>query len=225
MWQLILAGFLFFGCHVGISSSSLRGVLIDRMGEQRYLAIYSILVLSTLIFLIVSYSAVPHTEFLWQPSQELRWLPLLVMPFALILLIGGLMTSNPTLVGSESLAREFGQGTGMIRITRHGFLWATALWSLTHLIANPDLASLVFFSSFALLSLTGTVLIDRKKAATLGGNWKHFSDVTSNVPFAAIFKGRNRLVVSELWLPIVIGVVLYAVLLWGHVWVSGVALF
>jgi len=224
MLQLIIASVLFMGGHVLISSTALRGVLISWMGERWYLGFYSLLALVTLIFLIFSYNGVAHSEFLWLPSPELRWLPLLLMPFALILMVGGLMSANPALVGSEGLARDFGQGKGMIRITRHGFLWAVFLWAVTHMMANGDQASLVFFSSFAALSLLGTFLIDRKKAISLGENWPHFATVTSNMPFVAIIQGRNRLVLRELWLPIVIGLVLYAVLLTHHIWISGVAL-
>jgi uncharacterized membrane protein len=59
----------------------------------------------------------------------------------------------------------------------------------------------------------------------MGEDWVPFADATSNVPFAAILAGRNRLVIGELWLPVLVGAVGYALVLWGHEWVSGVPLF
>jgi uncharacterized membrane protein len=67
--------------------------------------------------------------------------------------------------------------------------------------------------------------MDRKKAVTLGSGWHTLAAATSNVPFAAIVSGRNRLELSELWLPLVVGVGAYALVLFGHRWVSGVPLF
>ena len=46
--------------------------------------------------------------------------------------------------------------------------------------------------------------------------------MTSNVPFAAILSGRNKLVLKELLLPVVVGLLGYGVVFWGHEWVSGV---
>ena len=113
---------------------------------------------------------------------------------------------------------------GMMRITRHPFQWGVVLWAIAHLAANGDRVSVLFFATFLILSGLGTFLIDRKKAARLGEDWSAYAAVTSNVPFAAIIQGRNRLVVGELWLPVLLGLVLYGVLLYGHQWVSGVRL-
>jgi uncharacterized membrane protein len=82
---------------------------------------------------------------------------------------------------------------GMIRITRHPFLWGVALWALVHLAANGDLASTIFFGSLLVLALGGTTTIDAKRRRVFGDAWQRFADVTSNVPFAAILTGRNSL--------------------------------
>jgi uncharacterized membrane protein len=150
---------------------------------------------------------------------------MVVMPLAFVFLLGGFMTRNPTAVGQEGAAAGFGEGRGMLRITRHPFQWSVVLWALVHIVANGDAASLVFFASLGLVSLLGTVLMDRKKAVTLGSGWPTLAAATSNFPFAAIVQGRNRLVWSELWLPIVVGVGGYLLVLFGHRWVSGVPLF
>ena len=96
------------------------------------------------------------------------------------------------------------------------------IWSLAHLFANGDRVSVIFFATFGILAGFGTVLIDRKKARALGEQWSGYAAVTSNIPFAAIVRGRNRLVLRELWLPVALGLAVYVLLLYRHEWVSGV---
>ena len=225
MWLIGFAGLLFLGTHFGLSSTPLRGVLTARLGERGYLGLYALLALATLSYLIWLYGQLPRYDYFWLPSPDLYLIPKIVMPLALILLVGGFMVKNPTNVGAEGLLKDPAEGDlarGVTRITRHPFQWGVVLWALSHLVANGDSISVVFFCTFALLSGIGTVLIDRKKALTLGADWLPYLDQTSNLPFGAIVTGRNRLVVAELWLPVVVGLVLYVGLFWGHVWVAGV---
>jgi uncharacterized membrane protein len=225
MHELIFAGALFLIAHLGISSTPLRGVLVRAMGERVYLGFYSTMAVVTLVYLILTYNGASHAEFLWLPDPTSRWIALLIMPVALIFMLGGFLTRNPTAVGQEAQAKVVGEGAGLVRITRHPFQWAVVLWAIAHIVANADAASLIFFGSLGLLSLAGSFLIDAKKSHTMGADWTAFARVTSNIPFAAILSGRNRLVVSELWLPVAVGLVGYAVVVWGHAYVSGIPLF
>src|SRR5919206_195586 len=72
-------------------------------------------------------------------------------------------------------------------------MWAIGLWAVSHVIANGDLRSLLFFGAFGALSLGGTVLIDRKKQLALGSNLARLAEITSNLPFAALLAGRTAL--------------------------------
>ena len=147
------------------------------------------------------------------------------MPVALVLAVGGFMVKNPTNVGAEGLLEASSAdelARGVTRITRHPFQWGVVLWAGSHLVANGDAVSVIFFSTFLLLSGIGTIAIDRKKADRLGERWVPYRDVTSNVPFAAIFAGRNRLELKELVLPVIVGVVVHVALFFGHEWLSGV---
>ena len=76
-----------------------------------------------------------------------------------------------------------------------------------------------------LLGLAGGLLIDRKKAAVLGADWQAYARLTSNIPFAAIARGDNRLALGELIAPTVAGLLGYALVFWGHGWIAGVRLF
>src|SRR5262249_10385950 len=89
---------------------------------------------------------------------------------------------------------------GIVRVTRHPFLTGVGLWALVHLIGNGDLASLVFFATWAIVALAGTVSIDAKRRRLLGAAWEPFAAQTSIVPFAAIAAGRNHFVPREIGL-------------------------
>jgi uncharacterized membrane protein len=96
------------------------------------------------------------------------------------------------------------------------------LWAVSHLIANGDLSSVLFFGLLAALALGGTVLIDRKKQLALGSNWPRLTQVTSNVPFAALLAGRTKLRWRDIGiLRIAAGLLLYAVLYLAHPKIAG----
>lgn len=224
MTNLFAAGLAFLLTHLGISSTPLRDLLARRFGERGYLALYSLIAFATLGWLVVAFNQAPHTSFLWPPALAWRVLALLIMPVAFVFLVGAFTSGNPTTLGQEDRLRTIGSGQGLLRITRHPFQWAVILWAVTHILANGDRASLVFFGSLGVVSLFGTFLIDRKKAKRMGEDWHRFAASTSNVPFVAILRGRNRLAVGELWLPALLGLALYCLVLWQHGWVSGVSL-
>lgn len=120
------------------------------------------------------------------------------MGLAFLLGIQGLLVTNPTSVGQERLTSVRTSAQGILRITRHPFLWGVVVWSAFHLGANGDLASIVFFGTFLLLALFGTFSIDAKRRRKLGPAWDGFSAKTSNVPFVAIAQGRNEFKAAEM---------------------------
>jgi uncharacterized membrane protein len=219
--SLLLAGLVFLGSHVLISSTPLRGSLRDSLGEGGYLGLYSGLAAVTLGWFIVSFVRAPMIP-VWDPPLWTHYLSVALMPVAAVLLVGGLTTRNPTLVGQERRAREDDPAPGILRVTRHPVMWALGLWGLSHLAANGDAAAIVFFGLLTLLALGGTVLIDRRKRLALGTDWSRLAEVTSNLPFAAILAGRTRVSLREIGLaPVVAGLLLYAVLFLAHRYIAG----
>ncbi|MCZ6617162.1 MAG: NnrU family protein [Gammaproteobacteria bacterium] len=228
MWILVVAGTLFLVTHLGVSSTSLRTRLVGVLGQRGYLGVYSLLAITTLGYLIWSYGVVPRYDYFWELAPWLLWVPKILMPVAFIFLLGGFMVRNPTAVGLEGTLRDPELKDqlvrGLTRITRHPFQWSVVFWATSHMAANGDVASVVFFGTFAILGAAGGMLIDRKRAASLGDDWQPFRDATSNVPFAAIFSGRNKLIMKELYLPVLVGFCVYGLVFWGHDWVAGVPL-
>jgi uncharacterized membrane protein len=219
--SLVIAGIAFCGSHILLSSTRLRGSLRDQLGERGFLAVYSLTSLVIFAWFVAAYSAAP-TIVLWPKQRWAALVPVSVMPFASILLVAGYSTRNPTAVGMERSARADDPAPGILRVTRHPVLWAIGLWASSHVIANGDLSSVVFFGLLAALAFGGTVLIDRKKQLALGSNWSRLAEVTSNVPFAALVAGRTGLRWRDIgFLRIAAGLLLYAVLYLAHPIITG----
>lgn len=219
--SLVIAGVAFCGSHVLLSSTRLRGSLRDQLGERGFLAVYSLTSLVIFAWFVAAYAGAP-TITLWPRQEWTALVPVVVMPFATILLVAGYTTRNPTAVGMERSARADDPAPGILRITRHPVLWAIGLWATSHVIANGDLSSLLFFGALAVLALGGTVLIDRKKQLALGSNWPRLAEVTSNLPFAALVARRTGLRWRDIGLlRITAGLLLYAVLYLAHPIITG----
>ena len=122
------------------------------------------------------------------------------MPLAFVFVVVGLTTPSPTVVGGENrpLSDRADPAHGILRVTRHPFLWGVAIWAVAHLLTNGDLASAILFGSLLSLALIGPTLIDGKRRAAGSQDWQRFEASTSNVPFAAIAGGRNRLALGEI---------------------------
>jgi uncharacterized membrane protein len=217
--QLALAAAVFLLTHY-ISSTPVRGALVRGLGEVPYLGLYSAVSLLTLVWMIWAYAKAPFIP-LWLGDEFRPW-AVFLMPVALLLIVCGATTRNPVAVRQESAVRSTGDPAGILRVTRHPIMWGIALWALVHLLARGDAASIIFFGAFALLALSGPALIDARKRRSLSVEWTRFADITSNVPFAAILRGRNRLRIGEIgWRRILAAVALYAVLLLVHPWLFG----
>ena len=221
-WLAIWA-VLFVAQHLGVTSTGLRDRLVGAMGEKPYLGLYSVVSILVFVLLIRAYNATTPDMLLWPTTEWLRWIPLILMPLALLLVVGGVLTRNPSTVGVVLDDDEAMPVSGVMRITRHPVQSGILIWALSHLLANGDLPSLLFFGALALVSGWGMVLIDKRKQAALGSRWSTFRQGTSLLPFVAIAQGRQSLKLAELgWLAPVVAAVAFVALWWRHVWVSGV---
>lgn len=214
MSMLVLAAAVFLGTHF-VSSTPLRSGLVGMLGEKAYLGAYSLVSLLTVAWMVWAYARAPY-ERLWVGDEFKVW-AVVLMPLSLIFLVAGGMTRNPSAVRQEGALRSLGEPRGILRVTRHPIQWGIALWALLHVIVRGETGSVIFFGSFALLSILGTVLIDARKTRTIGVDWERFASVTSNIPFGAILQGRNRFRFEEIgWKKVLIGLALYFVLLFLH---------
>jgi len=193
MANLIAASAFFLLIHFAISGTRLRDALTARLGEGPYRGAFALASLVGLAWMIYAYRHAPTIE-LWGVLLGFRRAAYALVFIAFLFAVIGILTPSPTRVGMESkLASGPEAVRGMVRITRHPFLWGVALWASVHLIINGDAASLVLFGSLLVLALGGTAAIDAKRRRRFAEQWAPFAQLTSNIPFGAILAGRNRL--------------------------------
>ncbi len=220
---LLLAVAVFVGGHFFLSSVTVRGPLIKALGEAGFRVSYSVLSLAAIAWAIAAYNAAPRVE-LWEPTPGLLAIPLLLMPFACILLVASLSTPNITMVAGERHADQPHPAPGIMTITRHPGLWGIGIWSVAHLLANGDDASLALFGGIAVLCFGGMWHIDQRRRASLGSAWGPVALTTSVVPFVAAIQGRTKVDWPGIGLArIATGLALYVALLLTHDWAIGVS--
>ncbi|MEI9995976.1 MAG: NnrU family protein [Rhizomicrobium sp.] len=229
MSMLYAAAAVFLGIHLLIAGTRLRDAITATIGEGIYLALFSLASLGAIAWLCIAYNAAQASganRALYDLGTGVRDAGIAVVLLAFLIGVPGLMMANPTSVKQEGAAAKDGTVRGILRVTRHPFLWGVALWAAFHLAANGDLASVVLFGTFFALALFGTVSIDAKRRRKLGAAWEGFAARTSNVPFAAILAGRNTFKAREYfdW-RFVLALLIFAAVLFGHARVIGVSPF
>ena len=100
-------------------------------------------------------------------------------------------------------------------------MWGLIVWASAHIPVNGDAAGLILFVLMLLLSLAGTITLEKARQRKLGREvWRRYFRGTVNLPFSAF----NRIDWCGIgWLRLVGGLVLYLVLLFGHQTVIGIA--
>jgi uncharacterized membrane protein len=145
---LIIGLALFFTPHL-LREMTIRQSIIDTAPSvNAYKAVYSLATLTGLGLIIWGKSTATFIM-VWQPYYELRYLSLLLMLPAIILVVAG---NLPLSV--------------MKRTLHHPMLLGVAIWGLAHLWSNGDLASMLLFGSFTLWSLVKIFALGKVNAVT-----------------------------------------------------------
>jgi uncharacterized membrane protein len=226
MTNLVAAAAFFLAIHLLVSGTRVRDALTGRIGQGPYMGLFSLASLAGLVWLGFAFAqarTAPSNETYWGLTDATRYLQIGLQLLAMLLIVPGLATRNPTSVRQEAALDRPDVVQGMVRITRHPFLWGVAIWAVGHLLVRGDAASILLFGTMLALALLGTTSIDAKRKRVLGGKWDAFAAQTSNIPFAAIAAGRQRLSLGEIgWWRLALGVAVWALLLWAHPLLFGV---
>jgi uncharacterized membrane protein len=225
-FSLALLGFVLL--HVGVSATGLRAVLVKTIGEGPFRGAFALASIALLAALIWTYAATrdafDNPQLFASPAWG-RHVTHALMLCSLLLVVPGFLTPGPTQAGFEGALNKPDPVKGIHRVTRHPFLWGAILWGVAHLFSNGDRASVSLFGALALMVLVGVRSIDRKGAARNPEGWARYAAQTSNIPFAAILQGRNRLVLSEMWWRLLLALGVFAALGYFHRLLFGVPAF
>ncbi len=216
---LIIAVSLFVGGHE-LLSHPLRAPVIRLVGPKLFTLVYAVVAFGALGWAGQLWKAIPPDQ-LWMAPQWLRWLAVAAMLFAAILFIGSVTAPNPALMGMPSAGTSGPRGVQ--RITRHPMMWSFAIWAIVHIAVSADSRTIVLASGILTLALFGAAMQDGKKRAGDPAYGAHMA-ATGFVPFGAQFRGRAAWTTASPGLVAGIGgLLLWAVLLWGHPLVIGLS--
>jgi uncharacterized membrane protein len=223
MLNLTAAAGVFVLMHLLVSGTRVRDGLVGRLGEGAYMGLFSLASLAAIVWMASAYGPARADNLVWWGAEPAtRVAALVVQLLAFLLIVPGLLTPNPTSVKQEGALDRPDPARGVLRITRHPFLWGVAIWAAGHLLVNGDLASLLLFGALLALSVLGTASIDAKRLRALGPKYQAFTEQTSTLPFAAILAGRQTLKPAELGWRLPVALAVYAAALWAHRLFAGV---
>ncbi|XWN29261.1 MAG: NnrU family protein [Devosia sp.] len=201
-----LAYIVFLLTHAIPTQTGLKESLARTLGRAVYGALYGIVSLASLAWLIVAAERAPFVPVLGFAAWQLA-VPFVLMVPACFLVTFAIGRPNPYSFGGFQNARFNPAYPGVVRITRHPLLAAIALWSLGHGIANGDLAHLLLFGGFFVFSLFGMVMINRRHKG-------------EDLP--PVERPVDKMTASAIALRAGLGLALYGGLMAAHPWLAGV---
>lgn len=227
MTSLLAAAAFFVLLHLLVSGTRVRDAITGKIGDGPYMGLFSLASVAGLAWLGLAFAGSRNADWniAYWDITPLTWkIQVALQALAFLFVVVGLTTPNPTSVKQEGTLDRPDVIKGMLRITRHPFLWGVALWAAGHLLVNGDRASIALFGSMLVLALFGTASIDAKRKRALGDTWTAFAAQTSNIPFGAILTGRQSLKIGEIgWWRIVVAIVVYVALALAHPFLFGVS--
>ncbi|HEY5072905.1 MAG TPA: NnrU family protein [Caulobacteraceae bacterium] len=227
MTGLIAAAAAFVLLHLLVSGTRLRDALTGAVGQGPYTGLFSLVSVGLLVWVGFAFAAARSggaDPVYWNSTHPMRVVQAALQFVALFFIVVGLTTPNPTSVRQESALDRPDVARGILRVTRHPFLWGAAIWAAGHLLVGGDLAGIVLFASMLVLALSGTLSIDAKRRRARGASWDAFAQRTSNVPFAAIAAGRQSFSFAEMgWWRLALVPLIWGALIFVHPYAFGVA--
>ena len=182
MTILIIGIIVFFGIHL-IPIFALKERLIDKCGRLPYMGVFSVVAGLGLAFIIYGKASAPFVA-IWQPIIGSHWVPVILMLPASILISWAYVPGN------------------MKNTLQHPMLMGVTLFSVAHLFANGDLASLLLFGSFLIYSLMTMLRLSKKsnsndtklKGSKLKMNrWDGMAIVAGSLVYVLVFLYHSKI--------------------------------
>jgi uncharacterized membrane protein len=188
---------LFGGSHIALAA--IRPRLVGRLGAMGFTVFFYVVAAVTftaLVMYFVAHRFDGPAGFALTHSPLARWPLIGVAVFGVVLMIPALVEYPrlPTALFDQPIRSV----RGIERITRHPFFAGTALFAAAHVLLAPRLIGAVFFGCWLLFTLAGAWHQDHKLRARRGRPYIEYCNVTSFLPFAAVLRGKQDIVWSEL---------------------------
>lgn len=147
LWLLCLGIALWIGVHLVPSYGvALRTQLVAKIGLGPYKGLFSILIVSSLVLIVLGWRGTPP-EPVYLPPAWGRHATMTLMVIALLLFFAGRLPTN------------------LKRLMRHPQLAGVTLWAIAHLIANGEVRSLVLFTGIGAWGLLEMAAINHRVGA------------------------------------------------------------
>lgn len=143
----------------------LRTQLIDRLGENAYRGVFSLVVVASLVVIVIGWRSATPSAIYMSP------------------LSGGLVTSLLVLAAFVLFVAAR-SGSNIKRFVRHPQMLSVVLWSAAHLLANGDSRSIVLFGGLGVWAIAEILLCNRRD-----GEWKRPEPVSVRVDVITILIG------------------------------------
>lgn len=146
---LLIAGLvLFLGIHAVPMLSSVRGNLAQKLGENGYKGLFTLVSAAGLVLIVYGYGSARSEgpPMVYDPPQWTRHVTMLLMVPVFIFLVSAYI---PSRIG---------------RVLKHPMLVAVKLWALAHLLSNGDLASVLLFGGFFAWAVADRISVKRRGA-------------------------------------------------------------
>ena len=215
--EFALALGAFFLTHALPVRPPVRPWAVARLGQRGFTLAYSGLSLAALAWLILAAGRAPYVPlWTWAPWQNHAVLAVMLPVCLIVALTVG--RPNPFSFGGARNDRFDPTRPGIVGWMRHPLLVALALWAAAHTLANGTLAHVVLFGTFALFSLVGGRVIDRRKRKQMGNDWERVRKAMADGQRPAL----SDMVSDAPW-RIAAGLALYAALIALHPLIFGVS--
>ena len=196
--QILMWWLLFGATHVLGSSVPVRTALIGKMGLRGFKGLYSLVSFATFIPLVyVFFTHKGAGAMLFRPSAAMMHVTEFFVVLAFIVFAQAAVTPNPMSTAAEMSDTFSRRPRGIQRITRHPANLAFTLFAVGHMFSNPYVGDWVFFGGFVVFGIVSTMHQDRRTLASGRPEVAQFQSETSQLPFVAVFSGKQRLALME----------------------------
>ncbi len=168
MGLFIVGMVVFFGVHLFPILVNMRQNLIGVLGGTWYKTVFAILSVVGFLLMLYGWRSLPYVPVFQPPAISLPLSQLVMLP-AFILLVAAYIPCR------------------IRRWVGHPMIFAVLLWSLVHVLANGDQASLLLFGAFLLYSIANWISMVQRQSGEPAKTRPHYDWIVVAVGISVYF--------------------------------------